>query len=193
MTSQKTLRVLDSDGAEHAQVVEPQNLSDAARSALAQWPLGYVAALTLVSKTPLRDQLGATGVGERARLMYSDTVLAAPVIKAWSGWSPWAGPHKSAYATPLEYLEAELKKIDAGWWVDELVHAGEAAKMAGASAATWRGYVSRGQAPAPDEPGDLSMPARSRRPRWRRSTIARWMAERPGSGSRTDLRARSGT
>lgn len=59
--------------------------------------------------------------------------------------------------------------------------------MASSSAATWRAYVSRDQAPAPDDPGDLSMPARSRRPRWHRSTIARGLASRPSPGTRTDL------
>ncbi|WP_256789863.1 MarR family transcriptional regulator [Frankia sp. AvcI1] len=44
-----------------------------------------------------------------------------------------------------------------------------------------RGYRTRGQMPEPDE-----LPAPDR-PRWRRSTITEWLANRPGKGKRTDL------
>lgn len=50
------------------------------------------------------------------------------------------------------------------------------------SSSTWRAYVARGQAPKP---------ARhiSRTPLYERSDIEQWIRDRPGSGSRTDLRA----
>ncbi|OAK54003.1 helix-turn-helix transcriptional regulator [Rhodococcoides kyotonense] len=49
------------------------------------------------------------------------------------------------------------------------------------SAKTWSSYVTRGQAPKP---------ARhlSRTPLFSREDIEQWIANRPGSGARTDLR-----
>jgi hypothetical protein len=57
-----------------------------------------------------------------------------------------------------------------------------AAQIAGITPATWRSYVSRGEAPPPD-----GREAISGTPWWRVSTIERWMRSRPGQGSRTDL------
>ena len=50
------------------------------------------------------------------------------------------------------------------------------------AASTWRSYVARGQAPKP---------ARhlSRTPLYSRKDIETWIATRPGSGARTDLRS----
>jgi hypothetical protein len=42
---------------------------------------------------------------------------------------------------------------------------------------TWRAYVNRGQAPAPDDP-DLGRPANRRTLRWRESTVRRYVANR---------------
>ena len=49
------------------------------------------------------------------------------------------------------------------------------------SASTFRGYVSRGQAPAPVE-------KIGRTPLWKRSEIVAWANNRPGQGARTDIR-----
>ncbi len=57
------------------------------------------------------------------------------------------------------------------------------AALLGIGDATWRGYVSRGQAPAPDDPDDGRPPNR-RTPRWRRATVEQWQATRPGQGRR---------
>ncbi|MCD5310866.1 helix-turn-helix transcriptional regulator [Kineosporia babensis] len=53
------------------------------------------------------------------------------------------------------------------------------AELLGIASGTWRGYVSRGQAPAPDgRSGDG-------RPYWTTATLDAW--DRPGQGARTDL------
>lgn len=69
-----------------------------------------------------------------------------------------------------------------GEWLD----VAQAAAVAGVRPATWRAYVSRGQAPPPDDPDDGRL-AERRRPRWRKSTLAGW--KRPGPGARTDVAA----
>lgn len=48
------------------------------------------------------------------------------------------------------------------------------------SASTFRGYVTRGQAPAPVE-------KIGRTPLWKRSEIIEWANNRPGQGARTDI------
>jgi len=48
------------------------------------------------------------------------------------------------------------------------------------SASTFRGYVSRGQAPAPVE-------KIGRTPLWKRSEIVAWANNRPGQGARIDI------
>ncbi|MDH6293137.1 helix-turn-helix transcriptional regulator [Rhodococcus opacus] len=48
------------------------------------------------------------------------------------------------------------------------------------SLSTFRGYVSRGQAPAPVE-------KIGRTPLWKRSDIIEWAHNRPGQGARTDI------
>lgn len=60
---------------------------------------------------------------------------------------------------------------------DELLSYAEVAALTGISAATLRSYRAAGRMPAPDE---LPVPDR---PRWRRSTIVGWMANRPGRGA----------
>ena len=52
----------------------------------------------------------------------------------------------------------------------------EAATLAGVTPASWRSYVSRGDAPQPD--GRLGVT-----PWWRESTIRRWQKSRPGQGA----------
>jgi hypothetical protein len=58
-----------------------------------------------------------------------------------------------------------------------------AAEMAGVRPNTWRAYVARGHAPAPDGREELS-----RHPYWLETTVSAWKASRPGPGARTDLR-----
>lgn len=62
---------------------------------------------------------------------------------------------------------------------DDLLTGPQVAALLGVKAATWRGYVSRGQAPAPDDPDD-GRPAERRTPRWRRSTVETWREARRG-------------
>ena len=58
----------------------------------------------------------------------------------------------------------------------------EAASLIGIAPSTWRDYVAKGVAPRPDgKIGNSNW--------WHRSTVERWVASRPGRGSRTDLRA----
>lgn len=54
----------------------------------------------------------------------------------------------------------------------------ECAELTGMSANQWRSYVSSGYVPKPDNPGDLDVPANRRSPKWRRSTVARFVAGR---------------
>jgi hypothetical protein len=68
---------------------------------------------------------------------------------------------------------------------DPLLGVVDAAHHAGTRPATWRAYVSRGQAPPPDQVH--TTPGGRRRPLWRTSTVSAWLTARPGSGFRTDL------
>lgn len=74
---------------------------------------------------------------------------------------------------------------DDGEWLD--VEA--CAARRGVQPSTWRSYVSRGQAPPPDDPDDKDgRPRNHRRPRWRPETLDAWTW--PGPGARTDVRRR---
>ena len=57
-----------------------------------------------------------------------------------------------------------------------------AAAMVGVKPNTWRAYVARGHAPAPDGREELSQ-----HPFWLESTVREWEANRPGPGARTDI------
>jgi hypothetical protein len=59
---------------------------------------------------------------------------------------------------------------------DDLMSYDDIAIMTSLSPGTLRGYRAAGRMPEPDE-----LPAHDR-PRWRRSTITAWLAERPGRG-----------
>lgn len=72
---------------------------------------------------------------------------------------------------------------------DDLLTGAESAALAGVSAATWRNYVSKGLAPAADEPGDLGSPPNRRTPKWRRATVEHFRNNRRGQGRRTDVAA----
>lgn len=73
---------------------------------------------------------------------------------------------------------------DQGEWLD--VEA--CARRRGIKASTWRSYVARGQAPAPDDPDDQDgRPPSHRRPRWRPETVDGFPY--PGQGRRTDVAA----
>ncbi len=71
---------------------------------------------------------------------------------------------------------------------DSLLTGPQVAGRLGISPGTWRGYVSRGRAPAPDDP-DVGRPPNRRQPRWKTSTIDTWQTDRPGPGEgSTDLK-----
>jgi hypothetical protein len=53
---------------------------------------------------------------------------------------------------------------------DRLLSGPKVAAFLGIEPATWRTYVMRGQAPAPDDP-DLETPVNRRRPMWKVSTV----------------------
>jgi predicted DNA-binding transcriptional regulator AlpA len=69
---------------------------------------------------------------------------------------------------------------------DPLLSGRQVAARVGVAPSSWRSLVSRGLAPVADVPDD-DRPAHSRFPRWRRSTVDRWAASRPGQGFRSDL------
>jgi hypothetical protein len=76
---------------------------------------------------------------------------------------------------------------------DPLLTGPQIAGRLGISASTWRAYVSRGQAPAPDDPGDTDrhgqpIPKKRRIPRWKTSTIDTYAARDKRPGTRTDLK-----
>lgn len=74
---------------------------------------------------------------------------------------------------------------------DPLLTGPEVAERIGIGAATWRGYVSRGHAPQPDDPDD-GRPINRRRPRWLTSTVDHFALNRPGQGARTDHTRKQG-
>jgi hypothetical protein len=67
---------------------------------------------------------------------------------------------------------------------DPLLTGPEAAKRAGVTPGTWRGYVFRGIAPPPDDPDD-DRPANRRMPRWLTSTVDHFTENRIGRGKHT--------
>ena len=64
------------------------------------------------------------------------------------------------------------------WW-----GVAEAASHCGIRPGTWKGYVSRGTAPAPDDP-DQDRPKERRQPRWKADRVRDWHANRPGKPGR---------
>jgi predicted DNA-binding transcriptional regulator AlpA len=71
---------------------------------------------------------------------------------------------------------------------DPLLNADEVAALLGISRSAWVTYVLRRQpvsnpAPEPD-PADVEIDRGHARPRWRRSRVLAWHAERPGSPGR---------
>lgn len=67
---------------------------------------------------------------------------------------------------------------------DEVIGNDAAAAYVGVKPDTWRPYVKRGQAPAPER---VEVRGGHALPVWRRTTLDAWMATRPGPGARTDL------
>jgi predicted DNA-binding transcriptional regulator AlpA len=65
---------------------------------------------------------------------------------------------------------------DLDWWTTS-----DAAEYCGMSDQTWRTYISRGQAPAPDV-------RIGGKPLWRPATVREWQAARPGRGWRLGKR-----
>lgn len=67
---------------------------------------------------------------------------------------------------------------------DEVIGNEAAAAYLGMRPATWRPYVTRGQAPAPHRreiSGGHALPV------WRKADLDNWRHNRPGRGARTDL------
>ncbi|ABW10911.1 hypothetical protein Franean1_1471 [Parafrankia sp. EAN1pec] len=64
---------------------------------------------------------------------------------------------------------------------DPLMTVTEVADHLRLTASSWRAYVADGSAPTPDDP-DIDRPANRRRPRWRRSTVDAWHAQRRPRG-----------
>jgi hypothetical protein len=60
---------------------------------------------------------------------------------------------------------------------NRLLSGTEVSRLLGIKSDTWRAYVSRGQAPAPDAP-DLETPVNNRIPRWRLSTVREYVQNR---------------
>ncbi len=90
-------------------------------------------------------------------------------------WAAGYLVHRSSYQAMRAYLPSwggDLPEV-------QLMAADLAASL-GIQPATWRSYVSRGQAPEAD--GHHSANA----PWWNCSTIDRWRRDRPGQGARTD-------
>lgn len=62
--------------------------------------------------------------------------------------------------------------------LDPLLTTAQAADMAGMRPDSWRSLVRSGHIPVADDPGDMSAPANRRAPKWRRSTVYRYMVGR---------------
>ena len=60
---------------------------------------------------------------------------------------------------------------------DKLLTGRDVARLLGIAPQTWRTYVMRGQAPAPDDP-DAGTPVNRRVPRWRLSTVRTYVQGR---------------
>jgi hypothetical protein len=73
---------------------------------------------------------------------------------------------------------AELEAVDKGGWLG----VADVAALAGVKPQTWTAYVNRGQAPQ----AGRRNPETGRR-EWSAGVIGRWLASRPGAGTRTDL------
>lgn len=71
--------------------------------------------------------------------------------------------------------EAGLNDVVQG--EDPLLTVAEIARGLGIQPSTWRGYVTRGEAPPADEP-DADRPPARRMPRWRQSSVAAWKVGR---------------
>ncbi len=61
---------------------------------------------------------------------------------------------------------------------DPLLTGKEVAARLGITPAGWRSTVSAGYAPAADDPGDMSVPVNRRSPRWRVSSVDKFVQER---------------
>jgi hypothetical protein len=113
---------------------------------------------------------------------------AHDAILGYHAWrdDPEQGPGVRAWIESQGGLSEIYRRADewlAQWRIDSqvMLTRDEVAAMVGVTADTWSAYVARRYAPPPDE-------HIGRTPRWRRSTIASYLAARPGQGSRTDLR-----
>lgn len=73
------------------------------------------------------------------------------------------------------------RKLYSGFMAEKLGNI-QAAALLDVNPSTWRAYVARGQAPAPDGHEEISGA-----PWWWRRTVEAFKRSRPGRGARTDL------
>ena len=108
----------------------------------------------------------------------SGSVQGNPVVHAGRLPSMKQEPLTVRSGIPVLQGGEDVKTDQPDWW-----GVAEAADHCHVTPATWRSYVARGMAPAPDDPDAGSAPNR-RRPRWRADTVRTWHAARPGKGGR---------
>lgn len=61
---------------------------------------------------------------------------------------------------------------------DPMLTSAQAAMRADVTPGSWRAMVSDGTVPPADDPGDVSVPANRRSPKWKTSTVDRYVATR---------------
>lgn len=83
--------------------------------------------------------------------------------------------------------QPEPDTAPAGDVADQLLTGPEVAQLLGISPITWRTYVIKRYAPAPDVPGTGKAGA-DRYPKWKVSTVAEYRRTRRGQGHRSDLK-----
>lgn len=95
-------------------------------------------------------------------------------------WLEMAPPPEESGARPRWRLET-MRALRGGFMQgevtadpDRLLTSAKVAACLGIRPDTWRSYVTRGRAPAPDVP-DLETPVNRRRPLWKVSTVRRYV------------------
>lgn len=160
--------------------VDPDQLTPTARAlaeAIAAHPARVAGDIWMEADAPIRDTMPDW------ELWYTPEQAARPERRPWRGWSSSPlGPAEDPHAR----LEYEARKIPSGWHVlganprTALPDAGPIREATSAQVlaflnargrritpATWRSYVSRGQAPAP-------LRTVGRTPLWDLNEISRW-------------------
>lgn len=177
-------------------LIDLDKLSPRARAlaeAIAETPDAGATEIWVESDLPIRERLPE----EQWQMWYGEERANQPDRRPWSAWLKFRADDPS---DPHGWLERQAAKIPAGWHVlgahpYKRVATGETGmtikqvletlhsyRHIRIEPATWRSYVSRGQAPQP-------VRRVGRTPLWDPTDILAW--ERPGQGARTDL-ARDG-